>query len=205
MWRCASRAIGMHTDTPHIHTRTNLLHARRLHARRRRRTHSADKRSCTHPPSTTPLTMYNRTHARARTHSRNNLPATDVGSSWIVGVGARHCPLDGDLSDLAHVGLTSVLSGGIAPLGDREREREGGRERRERRGVGERAVHERAPCVCVCFCVCVFVYMHTAHNHRCQRWRSGETLGPWPVKLRRTALGPRHGNGGSRSHSRSAC
>ena len=75
--------------------------------------------------------MYNRTHARARTHSRNNLPATDVGSSWIVGVGARHCPLDGDLSDLAHVGLTSVLSGGIAPLGDREGGTEGGREGEE--------------------------------------------------------------------------
>lgn len=46
---------------------------------------------------------------RVEGHSRNGLPSTDVGSSWIVGVGSRNCPLDGDLSELAHIEFSPVL------------------------------------------------------------------------------------------------
>jgi hypothetical protein len=46
---------------------------------------------------------------RVEGHSRNGLPATDIGSSWVVGVGSRNCPLDGDLSDLAYIEFNPAL------------------------------------------------------------------------------------------------
>ena len=52
---------------------------------------------------------------RVEGHSRNDLPNSEIHSSWFVGVGSRKCPLDGDLSELAYI-ERSVL-GGFVPVG----------------------------------------------------------------------------------------
>jgi len=48
---------------------------------------------------------------RVEGHSRSGLPATDIGSSWLVGVCSRNCPLDGELSDLAHIEMSGAQGG----------------------------------------------------------------------------------------------
>lgn len=55
---------------------------------------------------------------RVEGFSRNGLPTTDIGSAWFVGVGSRHCPLDGDLSELAYVELDSAEGAVVERLQD---------------------------------------------------------------------------------------